>query len=98
MHMLQIMAADGDHKPFLQSKTDGQTRGALSSIGSVIDAYKANVDVMAGLLLQLDQQQCQQEPSTELMQNIRQAVMTSVRDTIHDIPIHSGICGAVCIL
>ena len=72
------MSAENDQKPF-QKHPDGQKRSNDQSIGSVIEAYKANVNVMAGLLLQLDQHSGQGSMPAELTQNVRGAVVTSVR-------------------
>lgn len=76
---VQILSADGDPQPFIPAETDsskGNTAaGAPENADNVIQAYKANVDVMAGLLLKLDQQ----GSSLQLAQQIRSAVLVSVR-------------------
>ena len=89
-HSVQILSADGDPQPFIPADTDstkGNTAaGAPENADNVIQAYKANVDVMAGLLLKLDQQ----GSSPQLAQQIRSAVLVSVRVHTTCMPLGKG--------
>ena len=77
-YSLQILAKDGDPQPFVAYESDSSSENApqpsAENADNVIQAYKANVDVMAGLLLSLDQQ----GPSPDLTQQLRSAVLASV--------------------
>ena len=82
---LQILAKDGDPQPFVAYESDSNEGNApepsSGNADNVIQAYKANVDVMAGLLLSLDQQ----GPSPDLAQQLRSAVLASVSSFVHTI-------------